>query len=114
LEISKLDPWYCAFAYASGRSDINPFLPPDALDEIPDGGKILRGEKKPSRDETMKIWEILGRYYRKPNGYNPAICGGRGCIRACMVHLENKGTLKKRFRTPFRKREPWWHESFDH
>ncbi|MBT3375320.1 MAG: (4Fe-4S)-binding protein [Lentisphaerae bacterium] len=108
IEMSKLDPWYCAFAYASGLSEINPFLPPDALDEIPDGRKILNGEKKPTKEETQKIWGILGRYFPKPNGYNPAMCGGRGCLRACMIHLEEQGKLKNRFHEPFRKRPPWW------
>jgi len=111
LEWSKIDEWYCAFAYASGLSSINPFLPEDALDEIPDGRKILAGEKKPSREETMKIWGILGRYYAKPNGYNPAMCAGRGCMRACMIHLEEQGKLSNKFRSKFRKRTPWWHES---
>lgn len=109
IEVSKLDPWYCAFAYASGLSEINPFLPPDAFKEIPDGDKILSGEKRPTKEETMKIWGILGRYFRKPNGYNPAMCGGRGCLRACMVHLEEQGKLSNRFHSPFRKRKPWWH-----
>lgn len=109
IEMSKLDPWYCAFAYASGLEELNPFLPPDAFDDIPDGEKILRGEKRPTKDEVIKIWGILGRYYRKPNGYNPATCGGRGCLRACMVHLEEQGKLENVFHDKFRKRAPWWH-----
>ncbi|MBN2452475.1 MAG: (4Fe-4S)-binding protein [Lentisphaeria bacterium] len=108
IEMSKLDPWYCAFAYASGLSELNPFLPPEAWDELPDGRRILSGEKKPTKQETMKIWGLLGKYFPKPNGYNPAMCGGRGCIRACMIHLESQGKLSNRFESPFRKRRPWW------
>jgi ferredoxin len=108
IEMSRLDPWYCAFAYSSGLKELNPFLPPDAFADIPDGEKILMGEKRPTKEETMKIWGILGRYFSKPNGYNPAMCGGRGCLRACMIHLEEKGVLKNRFHGTFRKRTPWW------
>ena len=39
--------------------------------------------------------------------YGRALEGARGCIRACMVHLEKKGTLKKKFERPFRVRKPW-------
>jgi ferredoxin len=110
IEMSKLDPWYCAFAYASGLRELNPFLPEDAYDEIPDGRKILNGEKKPSKAEVMKIWGILGKYYRKPGGYNPATCGGRGCMRACMLHLDEQGKLSNTFHTKFRIRKPWWRQ----
>jgi len=111
IEMSRLDPWQCAFAYSSGLAAVNPFLPPDAFKDIPDGDRILRGEKKPTKAETMKIWGILGRYFPKPNGYNAAMCAGRGCIRACMIHLEEQGKLSNTFHEPFRKRRPWWKES---
>ena len=39
--------------------------------------------------------------------YSRAIEGGRGCIRACMIHLEKQGKLKNRFKEPFRKRKTW-------
>lgn len=39
--------------------------------------------------------------------HGEALEGASGCMRACMVHLEQKGVLKNRFREPFRKRQPW-------
>jgi hypothetical protein len=33
--------------------------------------------------------------------------GGRMCDTACYVHLEEKGVLKRKFKTPFRKRPVW-------
>lgn len=36
-----------------------------------------------------------------------AICVGRGCLRACLAHLEETGRIEKKFKTPFRKRPPW-------
>ena len=49
-------------------------------------------------------------FYRKPrNLYNSgqAICGGRGCLRACMISLENRGLLTNKFASKFRRRKPW-------
>ncbi|MDD5676973.1 MAG: hypothetical protein PHW60_03150 [Kiritimatiellae bacterium] len=39
--------------------------------------------------------------------HGEALEGARGCMRACMVHLEQKGVLKNKFKEPFRKRKPW-------
>ncbi|HOV21728.1 MAG TPA: hypothetical protein PLW95_03490 [bacterium] len=48
-------------------------------------------------------------YHKPPNVFihGEAICGGRGCIRACMIHLEKQGKLKNKFKDPFRKETPW-------
>ena len=35
------------------------------------------------------------------------ICVGRGCLRACLDHLEKSGRIKARFRTPLIERERW-------
>ncbi len=39
--------------------------------------------------------------------YGRAIEGAAGCMRACMVHLEEQGKLKATFHAPFRRRKPW-------
>ncbi len=42
-----------------------------------------------------------------------AICGAKGCTRACMVSLEKRGVLKNKFESPFRTSKPWkvnWEE----
>jgi hypothetical protein len=49
-------------------------------------------------------------FARKPsNLYNTgqAVCGGRGCVRACMISLEKRGVLLNRFKQPFRRRPTW-------
>ena len=49
-------------------------------------------------------------FNRKPkNLYNTgqAIGGGKGCVRACMISLEQRGVLQNKFATPFRRRKPW-------
>ncbi len=40
--------------------------------------------------------------------YSRALEGARGCIRACMIHLEKEGKLKNKFKEPFRRRKPWY------
>ena len=40
--------------------------------------------------------------------HHPApIEGASGCIRACMIHLEETGRIKAQFANPFRKKRPW-------
>ncbi len=39
--------------------------------------------------------------------YGRALEGARGCMRACMVHLEEEGKLRYKFKRPFRVRQPW-------
>ena len=36
-----------------------------------------------------------------------AICGAKGCIRECMIHLEETKRIGNQFKNPFRKRRPW-------
>jgi len=53
--------------------------------------------------------EITPFRFKPRNLYNvgQAICGGRGCIRACMINLEKRGVVENKFKTPFRRRKPW-------
>jgi ferredoxin len=36
-----------------------------------------------------------------------AICGSRGCTRACMISLEQRGVLQNTFKEKFRRRPTW-------
>jgi ferredoxin len=55
-------------------------------------------------------------FTKKPkNLYNTgqAVCGARGCTRACMISLEARGVLENKFRDKFRRRKQWsvdWNE----
>lgn len=89
LEWGKLDIPKCTYGYTGGVKSTNPFLPEDADEE-----EYIKGKK-------------YIKWYGAGFGHNPAIEGGRGCIRACMIHLEEKGVLKNQFKSPFRKRKPW-------
>lgn len=49
-------------------------------------------------------------FFRKPrNLYNTgqAVCGARGCTRACMISLESRGVLQNNFKERFRRRPQW-------
>ena len=48
-------------------------------------------------------------YHRPPHQYvtGQAICGGQGCMRACMMSLEARDVLENKFDTKFRRRPKW-------
>jgi len=108
VEWSNIDAWSCFGYYVSAVANANPFLPPDAFADMPDGDKIIKGEKKLTPEEVQEIHRRTAQYYPRPSGYFPATCGGRGCLRACMIHLEKRGVLKNQFEQPFRRRPKWW------
>ncbi len=49
-------------------------------------------------------------FKKKPGNiytHGQAICGARGCMRACMINLEERGVVENQFEKPFRRRKPW-------
>ena len=36
-----------------------------------------------------------------------AVCGAKGCTRACMIAMEKRGVLKNKFEKPFRRKSLW-------
>jgi ferredoxin len=107
VEWGEIDEWSCFLAYMGGIKEINPFMPEDAFDGVPGGRDILRGERRPTPREVVELQGVIRRYYPNACGYNNAMCGGRGCVRACMIHLEKRNVLKNKFKQPFRRRPPW-------
>ena len=105
-EVFRLNPWQCS-AYTQGANmHINPFMPKDALRDIPDRLQVLNGEKQLTIDEAKQVMDELVFYPPFRHGYATSICG-RACDRACYAHLEEKGVLKRKFVNPFRKRGTW-------
>jgi len=103
IEHCDLDLARCSNAYSGGNQQFNPFWNPDY---------------NLSSQEFMGEY-LSSQYYGQPKGdggpcpqimhtrNNPAIEGGRGCMRACLVHLEKQGKLKNKFHKPFRRRKEW-------
>ena len=100
VEWAKIDEQKCSVAFRgakhSGVPQADPYIP--ETDFVP-------GEWSP--------------FYHKPkNLYNTgqAICGSRGCTRACMISLENRGVLQNTFKDKFRRRPTWsvdWSKPID-
>lgn len=96
VEWGELDLEACNIAFRGGRVAGPDDEAEDDYTEPIAGKRIVRSSITP--------------FYKKPrNLYNTgqAICGGRGCLRACMIHLEARGVLENKFEQPFRRRKPW-------
>lgn len=101
-----VDPWQCSVYYNGANGTKNPFMPPDALSDFEDRLAIIAGEARVTPETARKILDKLYFYPPAQHAYQCSICG-KACDVACYVHLEEQGLLTKKFKTPFRKREPW-------
>lgn len=102
----SLDRWQCAAYYVGANMTKNPFMPPDAYSNEPDRMAIIAGEAKLSPERARQIIDETFFYPPIKHAYPSSICG-RACDMACYIHLEEKGVLKRSFKTPFRKRPEW-------
>ena len=65
----------------------------------------LAGAKWSRKPETSKVMEYYD-YIKSHTGYF-AICGARGCIRACMNMLERTGRIENTFHNQFYYKDSW-------
>ncbi len=65
----------------------------------------IAGSKWGRKPETNAVLEYYD-YILKHTGYF-AICGARGCIRACMNVMEKSGRIENKFHNPFYKKPSW-------
>ena len=65
----------------------------------------LAGAKWGRKPETNSVLEYYD-YILKHTGYY-AICGARGCIRACMDMLEKSGRIENTFHNKFYRKPSW-------
>ncbi len=111
-ECGNVDPWQCAVYYNGANGTKNPFMPPDAFSGIDNRLEIIAGEAKVTPETAKEILDKIYFYPPAQHAYQCSICG-RACDVECYVHLEEKGVLKKKFKTPFRKRECWHYDVKD-
>ncbi len=102
----NIEPWQCAVYYNGANGTKNPFMPPEAFADFDNRIDIIAGEAKVTPETARKILDHIYFYPPAQHAYQCSICG-RACDMACYIHLEEKGVLKKKFKTPFRKREDW-------
>jgi len=112
VEWGELDEGKCSIGWQAASPEYNPF----ANDAINDLMRSVLDDTRPKAERAAYARYAANRL-REDFAYSRAgwdsfhhpgaICGGRGCVRACMVHLEEKGKLQNRFHQPFRTQEPW-------
>lgn len=93
-EWGKLDEAKCTLSYAGGLREVSPFLTPELEREMSlsnPWGSILK------IPYNRRAWDSV---YHHPC----PIEGAKGCIRACMAHLEEAGRISAKFVNPFRLR----------
>jgi epoxyqueuosine reductase QueG len=102
----NVDPWQCAVYYNGANGTKNPFMPPEAFEGMDNRIEIIAGEAKVTPETAKKILDKIYFYPPAQHAYQCSICG-RACDVACYIHLEEKGLLTKKFKSPFRKRDEW-------
>ncbi|MEA3402982.1 MAG: hypothetical protein U9R79_17205 [Armatimonadota bacterium] len=68
------------------------------------------GQYMAARGQTHIKPGPISPFYRKPGNvyiHGEAVCGGKGCMRACMIHLEEQGKVGNQFHSPFRRKRLW-------
>ncbi|OGV64991.1 MAG: hypothetical protein A3K18_32890 [Lentisphaerae bacterium RIFOXYA12_64_32] len=105
VEWAKLDEWKCFAHYIGAAKESNPFMPRDVFKGLPDGDRILRGERTITADEYGEIARRIRSSYPGCAHYNPPKCGG--CLRACIASCERRGILQNKMVNPFRTGKPW-------
>jgi ferredoxin len=96
-EMGNIDIDKCSWCHHGGMRAVSPFISRDV--SIKGEGGVLYSK------ELMDI-PYCGSQNRLL--HHVAICGAAGCVRACMIHLEEKGRISQVFKAPFRVRTPWW------
>lgn len=92
VEWGKIDHEKCSHGFCGGVKSHNPFWITD---------EDARGFTAGSYGKTQ-AYKVAPQ-----NGYGRGLEGARGCMRACMIHLEERKVLQNRFHNPFRQHAPW-------
>lgn len=82
---ADLDCRKCWYPHLGWDPRVSPFMGPDSSQENPPA-----------------YYKFLDERFR-----HRTICGGRGCLRKCMDHLEKTGRIEKQYRTPMVEGRQW-------
>ena len=101
VEWSDIDMDGCNLTFRGGRkSEVE--VPPEKQ-YIDEGADTVPGSWSPFNHKPRNLYNT-----------GQAVCGARGCTRACMISLENRGVLQNKFKDKFRRRKQWsvdWNEA---
>ena len=93
VEWADIDIDKCAIAFTgtkyTGVMQDDPYLQGNPNDTVP-------AEWSPFRHKPVSLYKT-----------GQAVCGARGCTRACMISLESRGVLQNTFKEKFRRRPVW-------
>lgn len=72
----------------------------------------LHGGRDPEHDPFFNTGDTKGEYTKHRDAVHQryrhySVCVGRGCIRACLHHLETTGRISAKFELPFIQRKQW-------
>ncbi len=91
VEWGKIDFNKCSRGFCGGSKEHNPFM-------------VTEEDEKGFNQHVGAAQQYkLGSVYE----YGRALEGARGCIRGCMIHLEEQDKLENAFHNPFRRRKAW-------
>ncbi len=93
LEWGALDEGKCGTYFSGGSEEYNPFMVTE------EDREAFQADPREGSPHTYKVAPTYV--------YGRALEGARGCLRACMVHLEEQGKLTNTFDQPFRRRPQW-------
>lgn len=96
VEWGELDCAACGIAFRGGELTDRSLTPEEAYMEPQQGRNVARGSWTPFMHKPKNLYNT-----------GQAVCGGRGCLRACMIGLEARGVLGNKFHSKFRRRKAW-------
>lgn len=102
IEWAKLDEYKCSIAFQGGHPQDN--TAEQTKKDIKDGYYNYYNNELFKEPNPYNPFMIMPKPYM---GYGRGIEGARGCVRACMIHLEKQGKLGNKFKEKFRRRPPW-------
>ena len=92
VEWADIDYDLCSRYFCGMSPEYNPFMTNFPEDEEGFAQEVSKGQQ----------YKVHPTY-----DYGRALEGARGCIRACMMHLEEQGKIENKFEHPFRRRPAW-------
>jgi hypothetical protein len=92
IEWAKLDFEKCALSFHGGSQENNPFMTSE---------KDKEGFNQSPYTDAMRY--KMGPVFE----YGRGLEGQRGCHIECMIHLEEQGKVRNKFKSKFRRKEPW-------